>query len=259
MKMIIQWVRRAVLIITLYVGALMYAENPAVQAIQDSLIAQFGKIEDYSVKVIISVKMTGLRMPRKKIKLFYKAPDKVKVEADGFAIVPKMGLGGSPAQFLDMLGTIEVTGQEELDGQAHWVLTGSVIPDSLHLPFGQGDKLPEIYMTIWVNAERWVISRVVTELDNQKVFTMDNLYQAVEGIYLPSRTVIQMGFKGLERWSMRDPMGGPLADRKSLEQVADEVGVDPHEKEFAGSVVMEFGKYKVNQGLKDKIFEKSDY
>ncbi len=258
MKMIVQGVRGAVLIITLYAGAL-YAESPTAQAIQDSLISQFGKIEDYSVKVKVSIKMTGLRMSRKNIKLFYKAPDKVKVEADGFAIIPKIGLGGSPAQFLDMFGTIEVTGQEELDDKAHWVLTGSVIPDSLHLPFGQGDKLPEISMTIWVDAERWVISRVVTELDNQKVFTMENVYLEIEGVYLPDRTVIQMGFKGLEKWSIEDPMGGPLTDRKSFDKVAEEAGIDPHEKEFAGSIVMEFGKYKVNQGLKDKIFKKSDY
>ena len=33
------------------------------------------------------------------------------------------------------------------------------------------------------------------------------------------------------------------------------VGFDPEKDEFAGTVVMEFSKYKVNQGLDDSIFE----
>ena len=92
---------------------LLFAGTPTVEAVQDSLITRFNRIEDYSVKIKISVKMTGLRMPRKKIKLYYKAPDKVKVKSKGFAIIPKTGLGGSPDQFLRILDFVHLSGNEE--------------------------------------------------------------------------------------------------------------------------------------------------
>ena len=54
---------------------------------------------------------------------------------------------------------------------------------------------------------------------------------------------------------MRDPFGGPTEDRKDIEKVVKEEGIDPEKKEFVGTVVMEFSKYKVNNGLDDSIFE----
>lgn len=248
-------IRSIIIIMTLFVGALAHGQSPTAKTIQDSLRVQFGKIEDYSVKVKVSVKLTGLRMPRKRIKLYYKAPDMVKIEANGFAIVPKIGLGGSPAKFLKMLETIEVTGIEDLDGQPHWVLMGAVIADSLQLPFVEGIQLPDLSMTLWVDTSRWVLSRVVTEMESQKVFTMNSFYGKVEGIYLPHRTVIELGLKGLDKWSMKGPLGGPLAHKKSFGNIAEEAGVEMDKNEFSGTIIMEFSKYKVNQGLKDEIFK----
>ena len=233
---------------------LLFAGTPTVEAIQDSLITRFNRIEDYSVKIKISVKMTGLRIPQKKIKLYYKSPNKVKVVSKGFAIVPKTGLGGSPNQFLSMLKSVHLTGSEILNGREHFLLKGSVIPDSMNIPLGDND-FPEITMNLWVDASSWVISRVETMIDSQSVFRLISEYVEVNDVFLPSKTTLSLGFKGMERWSMRDPFGGPTEDRKDFNKVAKEAGIDPDKKEFAGIVIMEFSKYKVNQGLKDSIFD----
>lgn len=222
-------------------------------------MAQFSAIEDYTVQVKISVNMTGLRMPRKKLRLFFKAPDKIKVEADGFAIVPRTGLGGSPLHFLKMLSNIEVVDLDSLNGRPHWKLSGSVIPDSLQLPVETEQELPDIKMTMWVDADHWIISQVETDMDSVKIFTMKSKYKTFNGFYLPARTEVKLGFKGLGQWSMRDPTGGPTVDRKDIDQVASEAGIDPHQQDFAGTIIMEFNKYKLNRGLEDKIFKNSDY
>jgi len=232
----------------------LFAGTPTVESIQDSLIARFNRIEDYSVKIKISVKMTGLRMPRKKIKLYYKSPDKVKVVSNGFAIVPKTGLGGSPNQFLNMLESVHVSGNEELNRRNHWVLTGSVNPDSMDIPI-DGNDFPDIIMNLWVDTNSWVISKVETLIDSQSVFQLISEYVEVNNFFLPSKTTLSLGFKGMERWSMRDPFGGPAEDRKDFSKVAKEAGIDSDKKEFAGTVIMEFSKYKVNQGLDDSIFK----
>ncbi|MEE8336236.1 MAG: hypothetical protein V3S48_07360 [Candidatus Neomarinimicrobiota bacterium] len=232
--------------------------QPSPDAVKDSMFVRFNRIRDYTVKVKISVDMTGLRMPRKRIKLFYKAPDKIKVEADGFAIVPKWGLGGSPAWFIDMLDTVFVSGQENIKGEAQWVLKGQVNPDSLKLPLGKGDDLPRILMTVWIAQENWIVTRIETEIDSQKVFSVETIHQEIDGLYLPEKTTLEIGFKGIEHWSLRDPMGGPTSDRKDLMEAV-HGGSEESGKNFNGTIIMEFYKYKLNKGLKDKIFEKSDF
>ncbi|MCH7612432.1 MAG: hypothetical protein IIB45_03635 [Candidatus Marinimicrobia bacterium] len=241
--------------ILIIISGCLFAETPTVEAIQDSLTTRFNRIEDYTVNIKISVKMTGLRMPRKKIKLYYKAPDKVKIKSRGFAIVPKTGLGGSPEKFLNKLESIHVVGNDVLKDRKHWLLTGSVIPDSMDIPFDK-DDFPDIQMNLWVDAESWVITKAETIIDSQRVFLLISEYTEVDGIFLPSKTTLSLGFKGLKNWSMREPFGGPMSDRKDFEKVAKESGIDPDKKEFAGTVVMEFSKYKVNQGLDDDIFKK---
>lgn len=248
-----RWIMGLLLVVT------AHGQSPSVEMVRDSLLAGFSRIEDYVVNVKISVEMTGLRMPRKKIKLYYKKPNKIKVEADGFAIVPKTGLGGSPAQFLSMMDSVFVAGREMVGQHDHWKLTGTVIPDSLKLPVRTTEEVPEIGMSIWVDAERWVISRVETMVDNRKVFTVESEFTEVDRLHLPNKTVVRIGFKGLADWSLRDPMGGPATDRKEFGEIVENAGIDKQEKEFAGSVTMIFSAYRVNRGLEDKIFEKSSF
>ena len=53
---------------------------------------QFNSINDYKVDMIIRLEIPAFRMPKKKYKVFYKQPDKIKVKARGFGILPKTGL-----------------------------------------------------------------------------------------------------------------------------------------------------------------------
>ena len=85
---------------------LLWSSPPTFSAIRDSVLFRFEAIENYSVDIKISVEMTGFRMPRKKIKMLYKKPDKMKIETLGFAIVPKMGLGGNPREFFNILENV---------------------------------------------------------------------------------------------------------------------------------------------------------
>ncbi len=229
------------------------AETIDVASVQDSLISRFNRIDDYSVKIKISVQMTGLRMPRKKIKLYYKAPDQIKVESRGFAIVPKTGLGGSPDQFLKMLESIHVVENLILDGKKHWLLNGTVIPDSMDFPISESE-VPQIKMNLWVDAQSWVITQAETLIDSQKVFHVMSEYKEIDEIHLPIKTTLSIGVKGLGDWSMKDPFGGPDSDRKKMKTVMDEVRDNREEKEFAGTITMEFSKYKVNQGIDDALF-----
>ena len=81
---------RRIFTIFLLLVTFVFAQTPSIEKIKNNVINQFAQINDYQVDMKISVKMTGFRMPKKKIHIYYKRPDKVKVSTSGFAILPKI-------------------------------------------------------------------------------------------------------------------------------------------------------------------------
>ena len=68
---------------------------------------QFNLINDYKVDMVIRLEIPAFRMPKKKYKVFYKKPNKIKVKAKGFGILPKTGLFTSPNDNFDIPRPLE--------------------------------------------------------------------------------------------------------------------------------------------------------
>lgn len=244
-------------IIPILIFSILAAQAPLIETIRTNTISQYTQIKDYQVDIKISVKMTGFRMPKKKIKLYYKNPDKMKVETRGFAILPKTGVGGNPNEFLDMLSHVTDIENTTLNGKAHYKITGEVNRDSLKIPVEvQKDKIPNISMIVFVNAEKWVITQVGVYLNSESVFTINTDYTEVKNIMMPKQSIFRIGVKGISRWTTQNPFdfGGPGSDRQEFEHIAKNAGFDPEKDEFIGEMVMQFSKYKVNEGIDDSIF-----
>ena len=64
---------------------------------------QFNLINDYQVDMAIEIDIPAFRMPKKKYKVYYKRPNKIKVKSKGFGILPKTGLFTSPNDNFDNL------------------------------------------------------------------------------------------------------------------------------------------------------------
>ena len=239
------------LILSCLLSGLVFSSQPSIEEIKTNLFANYQKIEDYSVKVKIKLKMPGLRMPRKKLKLFYKSPDKIKVETRGFALVPKSGLGGSPLKYLNKLLSIKYLGETELNERKHFVLNGPILPDSLDFDIGNSENFPVVKMQFWIDAETWMLSKIETQLDTLPVFTIQNHYMEIDDIFLPKETIIEMSLESLKNWDFRNPTGGPAGDNRAFHDMVKELDND---KEFSGKMTIEFSKYKVNQGIDDSIF-----
>ena len=111
--------------------SILAAQTPSIEQIRDNVILKFSQIEDYQVDVKISIKMTGFRMPKKKIRMYYKRPDKIKVKTRGFAILPKTGVNGNPNQFLGMLKHVTEIKPTIHENRPFYKIMGKVNPDSL--------------------------------------------------------------------------------------------------------------------------------
>jgi hypothetical protein len=210
------------------------------------------------VDIKISVKMTGFRMPKKKIHIYYKKPNKIKVETRGFAILPNIGADGNPSKFLDMLKHVTEIKRTIRDNNPFYRIMGKVNQDSLKIPVSvKKDETPDITMDVFVDAKKWIITEVGVYLDSESVFTFKTDYIEVSDVMVPTRSVFKIGVKGISRWTTQNPFdfGGPGSDRQEFEKIAKNAGFDAEKDEFVGEMVLIYSKYKVNQGMDDLIFK----
>lgn len=229
------------------IGSPAQSQTPTFDQVLDQLRVQFEKIEDYQVSITVRLKMPGIRMPRKKMTLSFKQPDKVRLKSRGFAMVPRRGLAFSPDSLLGDLTSVSVA-DTTLNDARRLALRGS-------LPFGDEGDETFVRAVIIVDPERWVITGMTTRLRGDELFAMVTLYtEPVKGIFLPEETTLT--FHGVEDMlgGRRGPpfRPGGRRSRKRDESVADSTGVSSVE---SGEVVIQFKKYKVNQGLSDSFFE----
>ena len=62
---------------------------------------KFNKIKDYEVDVSIFVDVDFLKVPESNAKIYFKQPDLVKLDSEGFALLPKEGVNFSPIKLLN--------------------------------------------------------------------------------------------------------------------------------------------------------------
>ena len=250
--------RRLILVAFLIMSPLLVAQTLTIEQIRNNIISQFNRINDYQVDIKISVKMTGFRMPKKKIHIYYKKPNKIKVETRGFAILPKTGAYGNPSEFLDMLMHVTEIKRTIRDNNPFYQIVGKVNQDSLKIPVSvKKDEIRDITMEIFVDAKEWVVTEVGVYLDSESVFTFKTDYIEVSDVMVPTRSVFKIGVKGISRWTTQNPFdfGGPGSDRQEFEKIAKNAGFDAEKDEFVGEMVLIYSKYKVNQGMDDLIFK----
>ena len=92
------------LIILLFSPIFLFANDyylTDVERVVDKTQKQFEKASDYQVIMKIELKVPGFRMPKKKYKVFFKQPNKLKIKSRGFGMLPKTGIFTSPKDNFD--------------------------------------------------------------------------------------------------------------------------------------------------------------
>ncbi len=237
--------RSAILSLFICLSAQLAAQTPmdagsvvTLSTVRDSLRARFSRIQDYQVDLKVRLKMPRLRLPRKRMKLSFKQPDKLALKARGFAMVPRRGLLLSPDSLLAGLGELRLAGDTLVEGRPVLVLQGESEIE------GQS-----LRAKVLVDRQRWVILGAVSYSGTLELLRLNIDYEEITaGIFLPVRTTIHFNFD--ERFIQRLPHG-PRRRRKHR-------GDDDHQPQEGpggvGEAVIEFSNYRVNQGLPDELF-----
>ena len=238
------------LIILLFTPIFIFANDlylNDVNRVVDKTQKQFEKASDYQVTMKIELKVPGFRMPKKKYKVFFKQPNKLKIKSRGFGMLPKTGIFTSPKDNFDNLKNMRLISTNNNKGQVY--IKGEVIVDSLKL------KMPNEYaklgfrptVTVKIDTNNWVINNIITELDTLKLVEITNTYKKVDNNYvMPSASTVQYFIKDakLSGWLKKDITS--IVGQNPLEQKSDMV---------EGKISIVYEDYIINRGIKDKVFD----
>jgi len=194
----------------------------------------FGKIKDYQVDVNIKVDVDFIKVPETKAKIYFKQPDKIHFDSEGFAMLPKEGMNFSPLSFLKKSYTALYAKDDNLNG--HQVSVIKVIPSS--------EKGDIVLTTLWVDQSEYIIRKVESTTKSNGTFTIDlNYDEGKKDYYLPNLMIF--GFN-IDKMNLPRAFSGE-AENESKKNIG---------KSTTGRVYITYSNYIVNHGIPEKIFEK---
>ena len=211
---------------------------------------QFREINNYQVDMVISIAIPAFRMPKKKYKVYFKQPDKIKVKSRGFGLLPKTGMFTSPLENFRNLSNIRFSKDFSRTDPNEIMLVGDLVLDSLAL------DVPNEYarltfkptVDVKVDTQNWVITQVLTKIDTVKIMEINNFYDVVDdSFYMPIRSTVEYYVKDarLSKWINKD-IGTIMGNNHNMNIESDMV---------KGLISVNYAKYRVNRGIKDSIFE----
>ena len=197
--------------------------------------------------------MTGFRMPKKKIKMFFKKPNKLNIKTKGFAIIPKNGINNNPNDLFEMFNYNNIDVNRTIrNNKQFYFISGSVNPDSLDIPIAnyQSEK-PNLNMSLLVDAKEWIITEVEIFLDSEKFLSIKTDYININNIMVPEETKLIIGIKEISR--IKNNFNNEIVFN-SDNDLAKASGLSFNNDEFKGEITMNFSNYVINQGIDDKVF-----
>ena len=228
------------------------SQNTDLDIIKSNILTQFSKIEDYQVDINIKINMTGFRMPKKKIKMFFKKPDKLSIKTNGFAIIPKTGINNNPNELFKMFNYINEVNRTIRDNKQFYFISGIVDQDSIDMPiknFKSEDS--NVKMSLLIDAKEWIITEVDIFLDKEKTFSIRTDFININNIMVPEETKLIIGMKEISR--IKNNFNSDLLFN-SDNDLAKASGFNLKNDEFRGEISMKFSNYIINQGIDDQIF-----
>ncbi len=213
------------------------SKNP--NEIINEVISNFSKVKDYQVDVNIKVDIEFLKVPDSKAKIYFKQPDKIHLESEGFALLPKDGLDFSPSSLVKKNYTAIYEQDVMLDGINTSIV--KVIPI--------GDQGNVILSTLWIDQSKKIIRKVESTTKTNGTFSINFFYDDNLKYPLPSKIIFSFNI---------DQMNIPNAfgDEPNADQPKKKKG--RFNSTTKGQVIVTYSNYKVNKGIPDSIFDVKD-
>ena len=224
--------KRIVCLVLMIVAATNFAQTKDPVKILDAVKHKFQRINDYQVDVNIHVDVNFIKMPDRKAKIFFKQPDKVKFQSEGFALLPKQGFNFSPVQLLKNDYSAIYVRSDFVNGKKLDVI--KTIPNN--------DTSDVVLSTLWIDQANNVIRKVETIGKKSGNIAID--FEYGDNQTLPSEVKFAFNFEGGQ---VQAPAGGH-------EDQNNPAGRQMPRGPLKGTATLTYFDYKINQGIADSFF-----
>ena len=227
---------RKILLLSIFFPIMVFSQSKDPNEILNNVIKAFEEIEDYVVDVNIKVDVAFLKIPEANARIYFKQPDKVHMESEGFALLPKQGMNFSPVGFLKTDYTALYEKEVNLNGTNVSVV--KVIP--------LDERSDVILSTFWIDQTTNRIIKVESSRRPSGTFSIDLTYPDDKPDFLlPASMEFTFAIEG-----MHFPTG--ISGDSNAEGIDEK---KEEEKDKTGKVYIYYSNYKINQGLSDDLFE----
>lgn len=216
-----------------------FAQADTATEMFNKLRSRLNAIKDYTADVRVKIDVSFMKVPPLAGKLYFKAPDKMKLERNGgISILPKKNMNMSLNSMLPAgSATVIDAGKDIINGRNVRVL--KVIP--------QEDMSDIVLTKIWVDYERNLALRTETTTRDNGTVKMDLSFGNYIKQGLPDKITVHLDVK-----EFKLPKGVTM-DYDSQQPVKAAPAANGKNKK--GKIEINYLNYQVNKGLSDSIFE----
>lgn len=211
---------------------------PTAEALFSTIRQKLTLVNDYIADVRMKVDVSFMRVPLLAGKLYFKAPDKLKLERNGgISIMPKKTISMTLGNLIPAgNATVIDAGTDVIDGQKVRII--QVVP--------QGET--DIVLTkVWVDVARGLALRTETTTRENGTVRMDLEFNKYANLALPDRVVFVMDIKDYQL-----PKGVTMDyDDGTQEMMAKAKKL----KMKKGRIEIRYLSYQINKGISDAFFK----
>lgn len=222
------------LLILILISTSIFAQERNPKELLDLIQSKFNNINDYTVDIEIIIDVNFVDAPNSKAKLYFKHSDKVKIESEGFAIIPKQGLIFSPSELLADSYTAIFIKTEIIDSFMVDVIKVVPLVDSTDI----------LLSTLWVDPLDNVIRKIESVTKKMGTITIYLEYEHKANPILPSEA----------KFFFNTTRSG----HEAMFKKSDKSESNKDKGKLSGSVIIKYSNYLLNQNLDDSIFDKED-
>jgi outer membrane lipoprotein-sorting protein len=236
--------KKIIVALVLVFSIIVSAQQKDPKKILDAVRQKFSKVNDYKADASIKLDMSFIKIPDMNAKVYFKKPDKMKVEATGFAMLPKQGVRFSPADLLKGDFSTLYVKSETLNNRKVDVI--KTIPKS--------DTSEIILSTLWIDSKENVILKVETTRKKGGTTQIELSYDNFE-YGLPSQIKLSFNFGDVQMPTMPSNHSDPDDNANNKDKKGHGMRGDVQLK---GSVIMSYKNYQINKGIADSFFDEKE-
>lgn len=203
----------------------------------DKVKENFKKINDFQADMNLKIDISYLNAPEKSGKIFFKQPNKTKIDIDGFSMLPKQGTGNFINEILSKDITIIENGTESLGNKKTTKV--KIIPNNPSEDIA--------IASMWIDNKDFNVlkSEIITKKSGSYTVSID--YLQINNISLPEKVNIKFS---VPEFSLPKTMTGDFKDDKSKSKSKSKDG------KTEGLVEIKYSNYILNKGINDSVFNK---